>query len=374
MDSGGSAENTQIQLHPPTFEPWSPGDRPKRDIAVLMSGGVDSSVTALLLKQAGWNVVGITMKIPVAEKCDYQRSCCGMEAAYVCRDLAISHYYLDVREAFEQLVIEPFRRSYSRGETPSPCVDCNTVFKFGIVWDFIEESLGISRITTGHYARIVPTSSGARLSKAADPVKDQTYFLYGIPRRRLDHLLLPLGDLRKEEVRRIARGSGLQVARRPESMELCFAGEGDYRNALGVQSEEGPILDMQGKVIGRHSGIENYTVGQRRGLGIAAKEPLYVLELRPMDNVLVAGVWDDALKREVSAREANVLIPEELIRGAKVFGKIRSQGEAAPCTVTRADEVSISVEFDEPVFAPTPGQRLVLYNAEGHVVAGGVIC
>ncbi|MCE5198688.1 MAG: tRNA 2-thiouridine(34) synthase MnmA [Armatimonadota bacterium] len=366
--------NTKMKLSPPTLQPWVGGEDNNKDIIVLMSGGVDSSVTALLLKQAGWNVLGITMKIPLAKKCDVHRSCCGMEAAYLCKDLGIPHYYLDIRDAFQRLVVEPFRESYARGETPSPCIDCNTLFKFSLVWDFVEEAFGVENLATGHYARVVHSESGARLARANDLHKDQTYFLYGIPRRRLGHLHLPLGDYTKEEVRELAREARLPVARRPESMELCFAGEGDYRNALGeTAARKGPILDTSGNVIGEHDGIEYFTVGQRRGLRVAMGKPLYVIGIDPVKNAVIAGSWDDALRSDVSAREVNVLIPEALHAGARLFGKIRSQGNPSACAVRETSEDGISVVFDEPQFAPTPGQRLVIYDADGNVVAGGTI-
>jgi len=360
-----------IRLHSPTLEPWVDGKRP---IIVLMSGGVDSSVTALLLKRAGWDVLGITMKIPVAEKCDVQRSCCGVEAAYVCKDLEIAHYYLDVQDAFHELVIEPFRQAYSRGETPSPCIDCNTVFKFGLVWDFLEQVFGIKHLATGHYARILQTETGARLARGKDTKKDQSYFLYGIPAHRLQNFLLPLGDLTKPEVRALAKETHLPVARRPESMELCFAGEGDYRNALGLDSsQEGQVLDMAGNVIGSHNGIANYTVGQRKGLGIAAGKPIYVAKIDAENNTITVGEWDEVSEHDVNACETNVLIPDELQLNSRLLGKIRSQGEPSDCIVTGLNEDKIGVKFTKSQFAPTPGQRLVLYNKDGHVVAGGKI-
>ncbi|MCL5105448.1 MAG: tRNA 2-thiouridine(34) synthase MnmA [Armatimonadetes bacterium] len=363
-------ERLGIQFSEPTLEPWRP--RGERDIAVLMSGGVDSSVTALLLKQTGWNVLGVTMKIPVAEGCG-KRSCCGMEAAYVCRDLGVAHYYLEVRSAFEKLVIEPFRRSYARGETPSPCVDCNTVFKFGFVWDAIKNEFGIDHMATGHYARVLHTDSGARLARAIDKSKDQSYFLYGIPRDRLERFALPLGELTKSRVREIARSAKLPVARRPESMELCFAGEGDYRTALTDQPCKGPIVNSGGEVIGEHEGIVNYTVGQRKGLGIAAGRPLYVIRVDAEANSVMTGTWDEAQRREVRADTINVLIPDELHTGQRLYGKIRSQGEPSACTVTHAEAETLEVEFDKPQFAPAPGQRLVVYNTYEQVVAGGTI-
>ena len=371
MVSGNDYLNMRLQA--PTLEPWSPGSDPERDIAVLMSGGVDSSVTAMLLRDAGWNVVGITMKIPLAKNCDVRRSCCGLEAGYVAKDLGIAHYYLDVRQAFEQLVIEPFRKSYARGHTPSPCVDCNTLFKFGLVWDFIEESFGITHLATGHYAHVAHDDGGAYLIRGDDHSRDQSYFLYGIPKRRLDRFHLPLGEMSKDEVRKLAGAARLPVARRQDSMELCFAAEGDYREALGINSVKGPILDASGNVIGEHDGIANYTVGQRKGVRVAAGKPLYVIAISAEDNSITLGTRDQVVTRDVSAVNANVLIPDRMGVGQELYGKIRSQGDPSKCTLSEADESGFSVRFDEPQFAPTPGQRLVLYDCRDRVVVGGVI-
>jgi len=366
-------DDLDIKLHPPTLEPWNGGDDPEREIVVLMSGGVDSSVTAMLFRDTGWNVLGITMKIPVAERCDVQRSCCGIEAAYVARDLGIAHYYLDVRVAFEKLVIEPFREAYRRGHTPSPCVDCNTIFKFGLVWDFIEETFGLKHLATGHYARIVHEDNRAYLMRGEDRSRDQSYFLYGIPRRRLEYFHLPLGEMSKNEVRGLARKAKLPVARRQDSMELCFAGEGDYRNALGDIPAKGRILDSGGNEIGEHNGIMNYTVGQRKGIGIAASRPLYVIRISAADNSITVGTQEEAFSRDVSAGEVNVLIPELARQEETLYGKIRSQGEPSECEIVAVEEDRLSVRFNEPQFAPTPGQRLVLYDADGRVAAGGTI-
>ena len=370
-----SNKHHNVKLAPPTFEPWHPGDDPGRDIIVLMSGGVDSSTTVLLLKRAGWNVLGITMKMPVAERCDVQRSCCGLEAAYVARDLGIAHYYLDVRDAFRELVIEPFRQSYMDGRTPSPCVDCNTVFKFGLVWDVLESEFGVSSLATGHYARVIHEEDRVYLTRAVDKTRDQSYFLYGVPRKRLASLVLPLGDYTKDKVREIAGSAGMPVARRSDSMELCFAGEGDYRNALGEGSlAPGPVLDMSGNVLGEHDGIANFTLGQRKGLKIALGKPAYVTRINPENNSITVGTFDEAFEAIISAHEVNVLIPEKLRPGTRLLGKIRSQGDPTVCTVLESTVATMKVEFDSPQFAPTPGQRLVLYDDDEHVVCGGVIC
>lgn len=340
----------------------------------MMSGGVDSSVAALLLKQSGWEVVGVTMKIPYAEGCDRERSCCGIEAAYVCRDLDVPHYYIDVREEFERCVIQPFREWYLQGRTPSPCVDCNTDLKFRLVWDFVSSELGIDEIATGHYASVIRENGAAFLARAADRSRDQSYFLYGVERDRLPRLHLPLGDKTKAQVRAIARKAGLPVARRQDSMELCFAAEGDYRKAVGGWlGEPGPIVDISGSVIGSHSGIGAFTIGQRRGIRVAAGQRLFVVDIRREDNTVVVGPREHLWANDVRAGCVNTLIPDLITQGSRLFGKIRSQGEPSPCRVTDTDSNGLSVTFDEPQFAPTPGQRLVLYDSLGRVAAGGII-
>lgn len=363
-----------MKMSSPTTKPWTPSADTSRDVAVMMSGGVDSSATALLLKSEGWNVLGVTMSIPRAQGCDAKRSCCGMEAGYVAQALDIPHYFIDVREEFERLVIEPFRRWYLDGRTPSPCVDCNTDLKFGVVWDCIREQFGIEHLATGHYAIVTTEGNEAYLSRAADRSKDQSYFLYGICRERLGRLLLPLGGLTKTQVRKITREAGLPVARRQDSMELCFAGEQDYRKAIALEKQEpGPIVDADGNRIGTHSGIANFTIGQRKGIGIAAREALFVVGIRAEDHSVTVGPREKLHSTEVTAGCVNVLIPEELAAGTRLRGKIRSQGEPAACVVSESDGDRVSVTFDEPQFAPTPGQRLVLYDNQDRVVAGGVI-
>lgn len=357
-----------------TTRPYRRGPDPDRDIAVLMSGGVDSSVAASLLCEAGWNVVGITLQLPVAAKADRDGLCAGNEAAAVARNLDIAHYYLDVRDVFERLVIEPFRRAYEQGRTPSPCVDCNTLFKFGAVWEAIKTQLGVSNLATGHYARVIREAGDDFLVRGDDRSRDQSYFLYGIPRHRLAYLHLPLGDLTKDEVRRVAKESALPAAHREDSMELCFAAGSDYRAALGLPAEKGSILDIDGKVIGEHNGIANYTTGQRKGVGVAAGKPIYVISIDPVANTITVGSREQALKCHVDAQNTNILIPEQMTAGAELFGKIRSQGEPAACVLTEVGESTMTVRFVEEQFAPTAGQRLVLYDSNSRVVAGGVIC
>jgi tRNA-specific 2-thiouridylase len=363
-----------IKLLPPTFSPWEPAKSADTQIAVLMSGGVDSSVTAHLLKSAGWDVLGITMKIPVA--CDTgRRGCCGADAAFVCDELALPHYFVDVTEAFHDVIIQPFREAYSHARTPNPCVDCNTFLKFSLVWERVQEEFGISQLATGHYARVIRDGPNAYLRRAVDRDKDQSYFLYGIAGHRLPGLFLPLGDLTKQQVRAKAAELGLSVADKAESMELCFAGEQDYRLALenSAANHPGDMTDMQGKKIGEHKGIANYTLGQRRGLGFAGGKPLYVGRIDAIANTVALGTKEEVSTRMVRAACLNVLVPDRLTSDARLFGKIRSYGDPRPCRLIQLTSDGLAVEFDEPQFAPCPGQRLVLYDESDNVVAGGVI-
>ncbi|MBN1392226.1 MAG: tRNA 2-thiouridine(34) synthase MnmA [Sedimentisphaerales bacterium] len=357
------------------------GER-SRTIAVLMSGGVDSSTAAYLLKQQGWDVLGITMKVPLSTNAGKSRkgwpsprTCCGADAAFVCEQLTIPHYFADVTEAFEEIIIEPFRRAYAEGLTPNPCVDCNTFLKFSILWDLLKEKFGITYLATGHYARIYKIDGRFRLGKAKDAAKDQSYFLYGISPDKLQNLILPLGEFAKEEVRAIAADAGLPVAEKSESMELCFAGEGDYRAVLtdAAFNKPGDITDMRGKKIAEHNGIANFTLGQRRGVGFAGGIPLYVGKIDAQQNTVALGTKEAVSSRTVKANQLNALIPDELFVGARFFGKIRSYVDSHPSTLTEINKDSMAVEFDQPQFAPCPGQRLVLYNSSDYIVAGGTI-
>ena len=309
-----SASKFNIRLLEPSFVPWLPKKSVDRQIAVLMSGGVDSGVTAYLLKEQGWDVLGITIKIPVA--CNTgNRGCCGADAAFVCNELNIAHYFVDFTQTFEELIIKPFRQSYASGQTPNPCVDCNTFLKFSLLWDFLQQRFGITYLATGHYARVSKSNGRAFLGRAKDKAKDQSYFLYGIASKKLAKLVLPLGELTKEKVRSLAAELNLTVAEKPESMELCFAGEGDYRLTLadGTANRPGDITDMQGNKIGTHKGIANYTLGQRRGVGFAGGVPLYVGKIDARTNTIALGTRGEVGCHTFKANQINILIPEKFV-------------------------------------------------------------
>jgi tRNA-specific 2-thiouridylase len=338
-----------------------------------MSGGIDSSVTALLLAEDGWDVLGITMKIPALRETD--PACRGADAALVCHQIGVPHYYADVRTDFNALVVDGFKRDYAAGRTPNPCVDCNTRLKFGLLWDFIRAEFGIRFLASGHYARIIRTENGARLAAAADRNKDQSYFLCGIPAQRLADLMLPMGELTKQQARKIASGRNLHVAEKAESMELCFAVDGDYRGALTEPeyNRPGSLTDTDGNVIGTHRGIANYTIGQRRGLGFAGGKPLYVARIDAATNTVTLGTRDRVLQRTVTAEDTNILFPERFAAGGRLLGKIRSYGRPQPCKIHEADKNHVTAVFDKPQFAPCSGQRLVLYDENDFVAAAGTI-
>lgn len=338
----------------------------RKRVGVLVSGGVDSTVAALLLKREGHEVVGLSLVLCGEASAE--------EAARQCDRLGIPHSVLDLSGAFEDAVLGPFRESYRRGETPSPCVDCNANLKFGLAWDLAEATLHLEAMASGHYARAGIDGEGPYLARGIDRARDQSYFLYGISPRRLGRLLLPLGSLDKKTVRSLAADAGLAVSEKPDSMDLCFAGQGDYRALLDESDfQKGPIVGLDGKVLGEHRGLAGYTVGQRKGLGVAAAEPLYVARIDRDRNVLVVASREALMVTRVTAGRVNVLQPRFLEKGDLFFGKIRSNGEPSPCRVTRWEGVRLTVDFEEPVFAPAPGQKLVLYDAAERVVAGGTI-
>jgi len=334
----------------------------------LMSGGVDSAAAALMLLRGGYEVVGVTMSLYGAAN-DSLKS-----AAAVCEALSIPHFYLDISKEFKNLVVSPFCEAYLRGETPNPCAVCNERIKFGAAVEALTARWGEDfEVATGHYAKIIRQCKEVCLARADCRQKDQSYFLSGIRRELLQRLQFPLGCLRnKEETRKIARAAGLPAAEASESMEICFAAEADYRKVTGGGGR-GAIFDSGGKIIGSHKGIANYTLGQRKGLGIASQEPLFVVEINACDNSLVVAPRKEAFKKAVTADHLNILTSRGINELGPLHGKIRSQGEPQRCKIILSGDSVIKVEFAAPVFAPAPGQRLVLYTETGIVAAGAVI-
>ncbi len=341
-------------------------------VIVGMSGGVDSSVAAHLLKEQGHEVTGVSFMLWEARERRDFRTCCSLEAidgaAETARLLGITHRVVDVRGDFIEKVIEPFVDAYIHGTTPNPCVLCNLHIKFPRLLKEADQ-LGAEFVSTGHYARVERGEVGPLLKRGLDPVKDQTYFLYVLTRDILGRLLFPLGYYTKDRVRVIARGLDLPAARRPESVEICFIPEGDYPSFIsGIAPEAespGPVIGPDGSRIGTHRGIFNYTVGQRRGLNVSSTEPLYVIRIDAENNAIHVGPREMAFQREVLVKEVNWIAPPK----ERVTAKIRSMMRDEPAALVMEEQGSVRLVFDEPQWAPAPGQSAVFYS--GDVVLGG---
>ncbi len=339
-------------------------------VAVAMSGGVDSSVAAALLREQGCKVIGVTMNV-WQDGAGSERSggCCGAgaieDARRVAHRLGIPHYVLDFRELFREHVMEDFYREYRRGRTPNPCIRCNRHIKFDALMRKAE-SFGAGRLATGHYARIEEEGGRWLLKKGMDARKDQSYFLYTLTQEQLARTLMPVGSLIKYKVREIARELGLPVADKKESTDICFITDGSYAGHFAAES--GPILDTEGRVVGRHRGIASYTIGQRRGLGIAAAEPLYVTAISPERNAVCVGSREAIYSRELVASDLS-WVAAGLIEPTRVRAKIRYRHPDAEATVTPLEGGCVHVKFEEPQMAVTPGQAVVFYR--GDVVIGG---
>ncbi|MEW6334523.1 MAG: tRNA 2-thiouridine(34) synthase MnmA [Thermodesulfobacteriota bacterium] len=343
-------------------------------VAVAMSGGVDSAVAGLLLKTSGHEVVGVTMCLGMATAEGGRVKCCGPreieDARGVCRALGIRHYVVDFAADLEEKVIRPFVDEYARGRTPNPCVACNREIKFG---SLLEKALawGFDAIATGHYAAIEAHNGGFLMKVPKDRRKDQTYFLHAIPKEALGRVLFPLAGYTKEEVRGIARQSGLPIFDKPESQDICFMpaeGHRAFLRSRGIGVEPGEIVDRRGRVIGRHEGIACYTIGQRTGLGIASPVPLYVTAIDAAGNRLVAGEKKELLSEGLTAGRINRLVDA---LPAEAWAKIRYAHPAARCGISQEGD-RLAVRFAEPQEAVSPGQSVVLYD-RGTVLGGGTI-
>lgn len=354
-------------------------------VIVGMSGGVDSSVTAALLKQDGHEVIGVTLNVwpNLPNMPDIQRedACCALGAVEDARRVAdrldIPYYVLNFREVFEDKVIKDFVKTYASGRTPNPCIRCNQFIKFDALLVKARQ-LGAQYVATGHYARIEHASAAVdhhRLRKAADPQKDQSYVLYVMSQDRLGAAMMPLGDFTKASTRQMAADLGLSVADKPESQDICFVPFKRYTEFIELYAPEvlqpGPIVDQQGAVLGEHRGIALHTVGQRRGLGIAVGQPLFVTGLVPETNTVVVGNSRDLLKSTCRLDEVSWIDGRPPTGPLRTMGKARYRSQEVPCTV-RAEADGLVVDFDEPQRAITPGQALVFYDGE-YVVGGGTI-
>ncbi|MBN2097287.1 MAG: tRNA 2-thiouridine(34) synthase MnmA [Candidatus Omnitrophica bacterium] len=349
---------------------------PKKKVVVAMSGGVDSSVCAALLKDQGFQAIGITMQIwPRAE---HSGGCCGIEsiadAKKVADQLDIPHYVLNFRQVFKEKVIANFCREYQRGRTPNPCIRCNQYIKFKALLTRARQ-LGADYIATGHYARIEFSKRRNKflLKKGIDRSKDQSYFLFRLNQTQLKHSLFPLGEFTKDRVRKIAQEKKLPVAKKSASQEICFIPDNNYvrfvKKHFPQAAPAGPIVNTKGETIGTHQGIIFYTVGQRKGIGIAAPHPLYVSSIEPGTNTIVVGKKEDVLSDELLADNVHFIYLDNLKAPLKVEAKVRYLHPAAPATLLVHQAGRVKVKFRRPQWAVTPGQAVVFY--QGDIVVGG---
>ncbi len=360
-------------------------------IAVAMSGGVDSSTVAAILRAEGHNVIGLTMQLwnqrrlaghegmPEA----VQGRCCSLDDVYdarrVAETLGIPYYVVNHEDRFERDVVRPFVEQYLSGRTPIPCSLCNNHLKFDQLLT-VARQIGADMLATGHYARVGYDASRGRwlLKRPADASKDQTYFLFGLTQKQLSRTLFPLGEMTKPEVRELAHRHGLALSQKPDSQEICFVPGGDYKRFIDAYLAEegetlpetaGELVTTSGEVIGEHNGIHNFTVGQRKGLGVSTGSPLYVLQIKGDSRQVVVGGAEDLYSRTLRAHRVNLIAVEELHEPMPVAVKIRHRHQAAPATLEKAGGDEVLVTFDQPQRAVTPGQAAVFYD--GDVVVGG---
>jgi len=357
----------------------------KKTVVVAMSGGVDSSVAAALLKESGYEVIGLTMKLvdlpPEVCRRESLRSCCGREAVQdahrVALALGIPHYVADLRASFAATVVEDFCEEYRRGRTPNPCIRCNRFVKFGLLIDRAR-AIGADFIATGHYARIERDrrSSLMLLRKGINAAKDQSYFLYAMTQRELAVVKMPVGGLSKADVRKKARALGLPVADKSESQEICFVPDDDYpgflRSRIPEAFEAGPIVGLDGRALGRHAGIGHFTVGQRRGLGISAAGPLYVVAIHAASRTVVAGPDEALFGKNLLVSDAALVSGAALADPFRARVKIRSRHREELALIVPLGATEVRVEFDVPQRAVAPGQAAVFY-VRNTVLGGGTI-
>lgn len=355
----------------------------KEKVVIGMSGGVDSSVSAYLLKKAGYDVIGVTMQIWQEEDVQKQEEnggCCGLsavdDARRVAQMLDIPYYVMNFKKEFKENVIDYFIKEYLQGRTPNPCIACNRNVK----WEsLLKRSLeiGADYIATGHYAQITQLENGRfTLKKSATDAKDQTYALYNLTQEQLSHTLMPVGEYTKDEIRKIAEEIGLLVANKPDSQEICFIPDHDYATFIESNTDkkikEGNFVDVDGNIIGRHKGIIHYTIGQRKGLNLSMGKPVFVVAIRPENNEVVIGDNQDVFSNQLYCNHINFMSISELIGEMEVTAKIRYSHKGAKAVIRKVEEDKIECTFEEPQRASTPGQAVVFYDGE-YVIGGGTI-
>ncbi len=350
--------------------------RKNKRVAVAMSGGIDSSVAAVLLKEKGFDIIGVTLKLEEENK----RITALLDQAREAADfLGIEHRIIDARDRFRELVVDNFKNAYLSGQTPNPCVRCNKFIKFGKLLDEAG-NIGADLLATGHYARVCTSLDGKpELRRGADKIKDQSYFLYSLSPEQLGKMIFPLGGMQKEDVKRLARERKIPAAHKPESQDICFIPGGDYATWLKSRHPEGfkpgNIVDMEGNVLGKHKGIIHYTVGQRKGIGIggghtAENEPLYVVSIDASANRIVVGTKDMLACSHLTIKDCNWLVPDAPQRDIRV--KFRSIMESVPATLEIRKPEKAVIFFKEPQSGISPGQSAVCYEGD-QVIGGGLI-
>lgn len=353
----------------------------KPKVMVAMSGGVDSSVAAALLKEEGFDVTGVTIKLwpKYIDPAEDGSGCCSLaaveDARRVAQLLEIPYYVLNMQEEFQKNVIDKFSREYMLGRTPNPCIECNRSIKFGRLLEKAVQ-LGMDYIATGHYVRIVKEGNVYRLFRGRDAAKDQSYALYALTQDMLSRTLFPVGEYRKEEIRALARKFQLRIAAKPDSQEICFIPDNDYKGFLtkyaGVQNTPGNIVDLRGNVLGTHTGIFNYTIGQRKGLGLAVGEPLYVVDINPENNTVVVGRNADVFSREFTVTDFNWISGAPPAEEFDASVMIRYNAPTHPARIYVSRQGQVRIVFAQPQRAITPGQSAVIYDGD-EVLGGGII-
>ncbi len=352
----------------------------KTRVLVAMSGGVDSSIAAAILKEQGYEVIGATMKIWSSEQCGKHgsRSCCSLQdiedAKRVCAALGIRHYVLNFEEVFRKEVIDYFASEYLAGRTPNPCIVCNEKIKFGRLLKKAME-MECDFISTGHYARI-ENNGIYKLKEAADKSKDQSYVLFSLSSAQIQKVIFPIGDFTKDNVKARAEELGIGVYKKPESQEICFVPDDNYQNFIkeycGAEIKEGDIVNAAGKVLGRHNGFWNFTIGQRKGLGVSHRTPLYVVDIRPDENIVVAGEFSEVKKKRLVVRGVSWFYKGSSNDSFEAEVKIRYNHKKAKAWLKAIGGNGVEVEFQEAQEAVTPGQAAVFYDNE-YVLGGGWI-
>jgi tRNA-specific 2-thiouridylase len=339
----------------------------KEIVAVALSGGVDSSAAALLLKEAAYEVIGIHMRLWESPRLDYQAH----RAENICRILGIPYHQVDLQKEFESSVVGYFCREYQQGRTPNPCVACNQHIKFGLLLDKAL-SMGADYLATGHYAKVEHSSDGHRLLKAADTRRDQSYFLYTLTQEKFGHVLFPLGEHSRDEVKQMAKQAGLPTATK-SSQDICFISQKNYGAFLSQRFSTlpGDIVDTQEKKLGQHRGIAFYTIGQRHGLGFASGKPLYVIRIEPESNRIVLGQENELYSQKLTAQKLSWLSGKAPREPITAQAKIRYKSKEAEAILFPRDD-SVDVHFTQPQKAVTPGQAIVFYNVD-EVLGGGII-